>query len=196
MNARTFAAPTSASHPPPERRRFAGAIRAESIKLTSVRSIWVLMAINVIGGLVVSFAVGALMTDEVLTVSEVGFYWTVVTAVLAAIGGVLTITSDVQHGTLAPSLAARPARIDVAGAKAAVTAISGAGFGIVGLIAGFIGAFASGIGDGELSVIPVTSAWAVAYTALSALLGLGLGMIVKHGAGAISGRLVRNPWLR
>lgn len=190
MNAPALASQRSTPPLATERRRLGDAIRAEAIKLTSVRSTWVLLTINAVGGLVVSFAVGALVTDEVLTVSEVGFYWTVVTAVLAAICGVLTFTSDVQHGTLAPALAARPGRIDIAGAKVAVAAITGAGFGIVGLIAGFIGAFASGIGDGELAVVPVTSAWAVAYTALSALLGLGLGMIVEHGAGAISGLLV------
>lgn len=186
MNTTTIDAPTTAFH----RTTFSGALRAEAIKISSVRSTWLLLAINGFGGLVVSFAVGVLVTDEVLTMSEVGFYWTVVTSVVAAIFGVLMFTSDVQHGTLAPALAARPARTDVAVAKAGVATMMGADFGALGLVAGFTGATASGIPSGELSVVPATSAWAVMYTALSALLGLGLGMIVRHGAGAVSGLLV------
>lgn len=179
MNTTTLA-PSRVASP---RSNFEGAFRSEGIKVTSVRSTWLLLGLNVVGGLVVSFAVGALVTDEVLTVAEVGFYWTVVTAVLAAIGGVLMFTADVQHRTLAPALAARPTRIDIALAKAAVAAVMGAGFGVLGIVAGFLGASLSGIDAGELSAVPATSAWAVMYTTLSALLGLGLGMIVRHGAG-------------
>ncbi len=167
-----------------------GALRAEAIKVTSVRSTWLLLAINVVGGFIVSFAVGALVTDEVLTIAEVGFYWTVVAAVLAAIGGVLMFTADAQHGTLAPAIAARPTRTDIAFAKAAVATLLGAAFGAFGIVAGFCGASLSGIDAGELSAAPSTSAWAVMYTTLSAVLGLGLGMIVRHGAGAVSGLLV------
>lgn len=178
------------AHGATRRTSLLGAFRAEGIKVTSVRSTWLLLGINAVGGFIVSFAVGTLVTDEVLMIAEVGFYWTVVTAVLAAISGVLMFTSEVQHGTLAPALAARPTRIDIALAKAAVATLMGAAFGAFGIVAGFCGASLSGIDAGELSAVPSTSAWAVMYTTLSALLGLGLGMIVRHGAGAVSGLLV------
>jgi ABC-type transport system involved in multi-copper enzyme maturation permease subunit len=178
------------THVASRRSNLDGALRSEVIKLTSVRGTWLLLGINIVGGLIVSFAVGALVTDEILTVAEVGFYWTVIAAVLAAICAVLMFTADAQHGTLAPAIAARPARTAIAAAKAAVATFMGAAFGVLGIVAGFCGAALSGIDNGELSVVPTTSAWAVLYTALSALLGLGLGMIVRHGAGAISGLLV------
>lgn len=113
----TSIAPSSASRRrPPTRstrddiRTIPSLLRGELIKLTSVRSALTLVAITVLGGLLVSWAVAALVTDEVLYVAEVGFYWTVVTAVLASIGGVLLFTSEVQHGTLAGVVAAHPAR--------------------------------------------------------------------------------------
>lgn len=68
---------TSLSTAPPA--PFIGALRSEVIKTSSVRRTWILLAFNVVGGVGISFAVGTFVTDEVLVVAEVGFYWTVVT---------------------------------------------------------------------------------------------------------------------
>ena len=88
----------------------------------------------------------------------------------------LLLGIDVQHGTLATAIAARPTRTDIALANAAVATSLGVAFGVLGFAAGFCGAALSGIDASELSAVPATCAWAVMYTALSALLGLGLGL--------------------
>ena len=46
------------------------------------------------------------------------------------------------------------------------------------------------IGPGDTSAVAATSLWALLWTSLSAMLGLGIGMIVRHSSGAIAGLLV------
>lgn len=58
------------------------------------------------------------------------------------------------------------------------------------LTAVFAGAVAAGLEVGDASAMVATTGWALAFTVLAALLGLGVGMIVRHGAGALSGLLV------
>lgn len=193
----TSIAPSSASRRrPPTRstrddiRTIPSLLRGELIKLTSVRSALTLVAITVLGGLLVSWAVAAFVTDEVLYVAEVGFYWTVVTAVLASIGGVLLFTSEVQHGTLAGVVAAHPARWALSAAKTISAAAMGLVLGIAGLLVGFAGAAITDIDAGNTAAIPATCAWAVLFTVLSAVLGLGLGMIARHSATAVAALLV------
>ena len=99
-------------------------LKSDWIKLSSVRSNLAILAINVGAGFLVAWAVATLVTDEVLFVAEVGLYWSVVTAVLAAIAGILLFTSEAQHGTLGqpPAWAGRS---DHSSARPARTAIPG-----------------------------------------------------------------------
>jgi ABC-2 type transport system permease protein len=130
------------------------------------------------------------VTDEVLVVAQVGFYWTSVTSMLAAIGGVLLFGSEVQHGTLAGAVAARPARWIIALSKTLTAAALGLVVGAAGLAAGFGGAALAGLDMGDTSALPATIAWALLFTTRSAVLGLGIGMIVRHSTAAIGGLLV------
>jgi hypothetical protein len=93
------------------------------------------------------------VTDEVLVVSEVGFYWTSVTSMLAAIGGVLLFGSEVQHGTLAATVAARPARWIIALSKTLTAAALGLAVGAVGVAAGFGDAALAGLDMGETAAL-------------------------------------------
>ena len=195
-SADTSIEPATARRRPPTRstrddiRSIPTLLRSELIKLTSVRSTISLAAITVFGGFLVSWAVAAFVTDEVLYVAEVGFYWTVVAAVLASIGGVLLFSSEVQHGTLAAVLTAYPARWVVATAKTITAAAMGLVLGAAGLLAGFAGAAITDIDAGDTTTIPATSAWALLFTVLSAALGLGIGMIARHSAAAVGALLV------
>ena len=85
------------------------ALRSEWIKLASVRSNRVLLALTAVIGAIAAFATAKLVTDEVLTVAQVFVYPAVFTAVFAAVAGILLFTSEAQHGTLALTLAAQPA---------------------------------------------------------------------------------------
>jgi ABC-2 type transport system permease protein len=58
------------------------------------------------------------------------------------------------------------------------------------MVAGFAGSVLGGLDMGDTSTMAATTPWALLYTALAAVLGLGVGMVVRHSAGAISGLLV------
>ncbi len=166
------------------------ALRSEWIKASTVRANVAILLFALIGGLLVSWAVATFVTDEVLVVAQVGFYWTSVTSMLAAIGGVLLFGSEVQHGTLAAAVVARPARWIVAVAKTFTAAALGLLVGAVGLAAGLGGAVVAGLDAGDTSALGATVSWALLFTTLSAVLGLGIGMVVRNSTAAIGGVLV------
>jgi hypothetical protein len=166
------------------------ALKSDWIKASTVRANRALLALTVTGGLLVSWAVATLVTDQVLYVSEVGFYWTSVSSMLAAIGGVLLFGSEVQHGTLASAVAARPARWVIALSKTLTASAMGLLLGAAGLGVGFGGAALAGLGTGDTSSLAATIGWALLFTTISAVLGLGIGMILRHSTGAIGGLLV------
>ena len=166
------------------------AVRSEWIKASTVRANAAILLFALVGGLLVSWAVATFVTDEVLVVAQVGFYWTSVTSMLAAIGGVLLFGSEVQHGTLAAAVVARPARWIVAVAKTLTAAVLGLVVGAAGLVAGFGGAVIAGLDAGDTSALGATISWALLFTTLSAVLGLGIGMNVRNSTAAIGGVLV------
>ena len=180
---------TNSSHPRPTG-QLVEVLRSEWIKSTTVRTNKVLLAIAAVIGLLISWATAAFAPDEGLTATDVFVYPTLLTAVLAAIAGVLLFTSEVQHGTLAGSLAAHPSRWPIVAAKTVVAAGFGLLLGVIGMATGFVGALAGGIEVGDTSGVLTTVAWGLLYTVGSALLGLGVGMVVRHSAGAVSGLLV------
>ena len=176
--------------PTDDARAVVSALRSEWIKVATVRANLAILGLTVVGGLLVTWAVGALVTDQVQYVAQIGFFWTSATALLAAIGGVLIFGSEVQHGTLATALAARPARWVIALAKTLMAAALGFVIGAAGLAAGFGGAVIAGLGAGDTSSIAGTVGWALLFTTLSAVLGLGIAMVVRNSTAAIGGFLV------
>jgi ABC-2 type transport system permease protein len=170
--------------------RLAAALRSEWIKSTTVRTNHAILVGAFVFSSLLSWATAAFYTDEVLTVAEAFVFSTWLTAVLAVIAGVLSFTAEAQHGTLAAAVAAQPARWPIVAAKAVVAMGYGLLLGVTGLATGFVGALAGGIEIGDTSGIPAVVGWALLYTSGSAVLGLGVGMIVRHSAGAVSGVLV------
>lgn len=170
--------------------RLAAALRSEWIKSTTVRTNKAILVGAFVFSSLLSWATAAFYTDEVLTVAEAFVFSTWLTAVLAVIAGVLSFTAEAQHGTLAAAVAAQPARWPIVAAKAVVAMGHGLLLGVTGLATGFVGALAGGIEIGDTSGIPAVVGWALLYTSGSAVLGLGVGMIVRHSAGAVSGVLV------
>jgi hypothetical protein len=170
--------------------RVAAALRSEWIKSTTVRTNKAILVGAFVFSSLLSWATAAFYTDEVLTVANAFLFSTWLTAVLAVIAGVLSFSAEVQHGTLAAAVAAQPARWPIVAAKAVVAIGYGLLLGLTGLATGFVGALAGGIEIGDTSGIPAVVGWALLYTTGSALLGLGVGMIVRHSAAAVSGVLV------
>jgi ABC-2 type transport system permease protein len=166
------------------------ALRSDWIKASTVRANRAILLLAIAGGVLVSWAVSVLVTDQVQYVAEVGFFWTSVTSMLAAIGGVLLFGSEVQHGTLAGAVAARPARWVLALSKTLTAAVLGLVLGAVGLAAGFGGAVIGGLAAGDTSALVGAIGWALLFTTLSGVLGLGIAMVVRNSTAAIGGFLV------
>jgi hypothetical protein len=114
----------------------------------------------------------------------------VVVAIVVAVAGVLAFTSEVQHGTLAAALTAQPARWVLATAKVAIAIAFGVGMAVAGIAAGTAGSLLGGLEIGDTSTMVTSTLWAGLYTSLAAVLGVGLGMIVRQSAIAVSGLLV------
>jgi hypothetical protein len=169
---------------------FPAAVHSEYIKVTTLRSNTAIAVLTGLIGVFATWATAALVTDEVLVISDVFVYSTFLTAVLAAVTSILTVTSEVQHGTLTTALTAQPARWVLVAAKTVMAVRIGIVLGSIGMLTGAVGAALGGLNAGDTGSIPRTIAWALAFTTISSVLGLGVGLVVRHSAAAVSGLLV------
>jgi ABC-type transport system involved in multi-copper enzyme maturation permease subunit len=108
-----------------------------------------------------------------------------------AVLGVLVMTSEYSSGTIRATLAAIPRRPLVLAAKALVFGAVALAAGEVATFAGFLAGAAfvrNGVPHPALSQPTVLRAVAMsgAYLCLAGLIGLALGVIVRHGAVAIA----------
>jgi ABC-2 type transport system permease protein len=166
------------------------ALQSEWIKLTTLRANTVILALTAAIGALIAWVLASTATDPTLTASELFIYPLPLVAMLATVTGILMFTGEAQHGTLAVALTARPARWVIVAAKTTTATLVGLTLGATGMIAGFGGAALGGVELGSGSAVTSRALWALLYIALAALIGLGVGMIVRHSAGAISGLLM------
>jgi len=165
-------------------------LQSEYIKLTSLRSNTAIAVLTGLIGFFATWATAALVKDEVLVVSDVFVYSTFLTAVIAAITAILTVTSEIQYGTLASALTAQPARWVLVAAKTVMAVRIGLVLGVIGMVTGTAGAFLGGLDAGDTGSMVTTASWALTFTVLASVLGLGVGLVVRHSAAAISGLIV------
>ena len=168
------------------RASLAGSMQAEWIKLWSLRSTWLTLLGVFAIGVPVIWAVASFSGDEVTTVESSWFYWTAVSAVMAAVVGVLIFTADAHHGVVAVMLTSQPARFVIVVGKVVTVMAIGAVFGVVSASAGILGALLAGVPWGSASDVVTGVPWAIGYTMLTALLGLGVGLLVRSTAFAIA----------
>jgi len=166
-------------------------INSEWIKLRSLRSTPVFLALAVVVGVLLSWILATFVksdpdTHEVFTVAQTFIFSTWLTTVMTVIMGTLLFTSEVQHGTLATVVAAQPARWVTVVAKAAVASCFGLVMGAAGMVAGLGGAVLGGLETGDTSGVATTALWGLLLTTMAPLLGLGVGLIIRHSAAAIS----------
>ena len=171
------------------------AFRSEWIKLRSLRSTPGLLGAVMVIGVLLSWIIATFVKTDPdthlrFTIGQTFIFSSWLTTVLAVVMGTLLFTSEVQHGTLASAVTTQPARWVIVAAKAAVGSILGLAMGVLGMAAGFGGAVIGGLEAGDTSGSLATAGWGVLLTALAPILGLGIGMIIRHSAGAVTTVLV------
>jgi ABC-2 type transport system permease protein len=172
--------------------------RMEWRKLRTIRSTWYIVAIFASG--MIGLAMLVLSHENYPQLSAAGrasfdptgnsLLGLVLGQLLLGILGVLAITTEFSSGMIRATFAAAPRRPLVLAAKAAA-------LGAVALVAGEIFAFTAFFAGQAILKAPAPHAtlgqpgvlravlMAGAYPALIALMGLGIGAIIRHTAGAI-----------
>ncbi|GGF00356.1 ABC transporter permease subunit [Mycetocola zhadangensis] len=183
----------------PDGLTFVGVLRSEIIKLTSLRSTVGLLLSIIVFGLAVSVALGLTMEDAGLPdAPSAGFMLDNVTIgtvlfgqLIAGILGVLVISGEYASGTIQSTLIAAPSRLTVLAAKAVVlfvsaTAAAGVAlFGSWAITYRMFAAFGLEIG---LTAPGVTFALlgGSVYVGFSAVLGLGIGTMLRSVAASVA----------
>ncbi len=202
MTTLPITSPAAAQRAPasPSRRWRAGlpqTVRAESTKLVSLRSTRWTLVITSVGTFVVTFlaAHGALHhpkgwyqgfdpTNQSLAGLAIG-------SLALGVLGILAMSGEYGSGTIRSSLAAMPRRGVLLGAKVLVI---GLGTLVIGEVLSFISFFEGqavlrgGAPTASLGQPGVLRAVALSgfFLALFALLGLGIGTVIRHTAGAVA----------
>ncbi|HQZ35007.1 MAG TPA: ABC transporter permease [Ilumatobacteraceae bacterium] len=171
------------------------ALRSEWIKLRSLRSAPGILAGVVVIGVLLSWILATFVKTDPNThlpfeIGQTFVFSTWLTMILAIVMGTLSFTSEVQHGTLATAVTTQPARWVIVAAKAVVGSGLGFAMGILGMAAGFSGAVLGGLKAGDTSGSLATAGWGLLLTTLAPMLGLGIGMIIRHGAAATTTVLI------
>jgi len=179
-----------------------GALAYERVRLTSLRSTWVLSAASLVVAVLaaVAFTLGPSSGGGAL--GDQRAYAMVLTAgaqltpLLMGLLGAFAFGHEYRYGTIRPALTALPRRTPLALAKvltvalwsAAVAALTVALAALVALLLGG-GRFDPGV---SLSVAPVPrmALGVVLYVALSALIGLAFGWLFRNIPAAVSLLLV------
>ncbi|MFI8362205.1 ABC transporter permease [Streptomyces sp. NPDC085612] len=194
MTTRAVVPPTA--HVAAPTARFRDLIASEWIKMRSLRSIAWAIALTVL--FVIGSTAVATLTDEAARSGPADFlphvaypaagYWTLM--LVASSMGALTVVSEYSSGLIRTTTVAVPARGSVVLAKAAVTAVLWTAVGTVTSAGCFL--VSQTILDGHHAGVPITHPGvfrALAASALSApvcaLVGLGLGMLLRHAAGSM-----------
>ncbi|MEN9645497.1 MAG: hypothetical protein RL238_2166 [Actinomycetota bacterium] len=170
-------------------------VRAEWIKLRTVAMNWVLVFIAVLFPLAVTLLTSFFRGDEDMDARQLLEVLTgssFVPALLLAVIGAASITSEFGFGTIRVAFAATPRRIRVLVAKAMVLVVTAVWLQTVVVLMGALGGKA--LAESQGSVIDFAEVptglpallGTVALAGTMALIGLGLGMLVRSTPFAIA----------
>ena len=176
-------------------------LRSELLKLRTTRGSLTLLASMVV--LVVfivllhSFALSAATLRVAANQPKVFGWGTSIGALFAALLGALSVTAEIRSGTILPTALVTPNRSLLIAAKSAATALAGL---LVGLLAeGLVAATASAAFAARGIPVEITTggfaqmlAGGAVAASLWAVLGTGIGAIVRNQVGAVAGLCV---WL-
>jgi len=176
-------------------------LRSELFKQRTTRTAPILLASMVgVAILVVSlhvFTLSAADLRQAANQPKVLGWGTTIGALFAALAGAIGITSEFRNGTIRPTLLTNPDRVRVLAAKAAAAAVAGLLIGVVA--AGLVAAFGSaGLAARGITVTLDAGDFVQMIAggglgaALWAVLGTGLGAVLRSQIAAVAGLCV---WL-
>lgn len=166
-------------------------VSSELLKLRTTRTFLGLMAGSL--ALIVVISVPAAAAGKFQTSTDPGRSLLAVAGLaqlFALVIGVIGVTTEFRHGTITPSLLVEPVRTRFMAAKLSAQMIAGLALGIVcyGVCAAIVAVILSGRG---IPTAFTTSDWIEAVvggalgTMLYAVIGLGVGALIRNQAGAI-----------
>lgn len=177
-----------------------GVLRSEWIKLLSLRSVrWaagVAFSLNLAAAILYIVTIQALGGSPVATVDAADLFTvqsaaigSSMTVIAVALIGVFTVSSEYAQGAIRSSFAAVPNRALVLGAKSLVVGVTGF---VVGVCSAFGAALVSGLivgGDALASLahpnVVVSLLGVALYFMCAALLGLGIGVLLRSSAASV-----------
>jgi ABC-2 type transport system permease protein len=171
-------------------------LAAELFKIRTTRTFYGIVGVGLGLVLLIVLLVSSLIDphpgDDVMR-NLMGFSG--IASAMAAILGILAITTEFRHGTITPSLLVAPWRSRLLTAKLEASLLAGLMLGLLTglLIAGIVAGFASLRGfDDEAtgSLVLHMIVGVMVAGGLYATLGLGLGALVRNQVGAIIGLLL------
>lgn len=195
-------APTPAAADPRIHLSFARLVRSEWIKFTTVRSTWWSIALVLVLSVGLSLLMAASFASFALDNAAAGMpqgnaiavqvivFSTVLTQLLAVILGSITVTGEYSTGMIRSTLTAAPRRTGSVLAKALVVGVtmfitSILVFAITAIVTGpILTTNALDLSEADTSIMPLLGA--ALFLALMAMMGVGLGFVVRNGPGALA----------
>lgn len=178
---------------------FAGVLRSEFIKLTSLRSSIGLLLSILVFGLGVSVTLGLTMEGAGLPeapsagsmLDQVTVGTVLFGQLIAGVLGVLIISGEYASGTIQSTLIAAPSRVAVLGAKAVVIFTAATLSALVALFGSWAVTYPMFASFGlEIGLTAPGVAFALLggslYVGLSAVLGLGIGALLRSVAASVA----------
>lgn len=197
----TAASPRPAPRKVYARQSFGGIVRSERIKLSSLRSIRITLALTALSGLGMSALIALVWRDNMMNATAAsaadlqGYLLAAATfpapflALIFGVLGVFAISSEYTSGMILSTLAAVPRRTPVFVAKGLVLAAVSAITALV-LVVGGMGFAVAMAPDSaaQLASVPVISGLlgTVAYLVLIALFAFGVAGLLRSTAGGIA----------
>ncbi|MBF4567293.1 ABC transporter permease subunit [Plantibacter sp. VKM Ac-2880] len=185
--------------PDPQGVSFSGTLRSEFIKITSLRSTVALLLAIIVFGIGVSVALaftmeGAGIPDQAsapFMLDQVTLGTVLFGQLITAVLGVLIISGEYSSGTIQPTLIAVPTRLPVLGAKALVLFLLTTASGLIATFGSWAATYPLFAGldlAAGLTTPGVLMSFigASVYVGLSAILGLGVGALLRSVAASVA----------
>jgi ABC-type transport system involved in multi-copper enzyme maturation permease subunit len=174
-------------------------IRSEWIKLSTLRTTWILAALSIVTAIAITAVAVGTVQEEMSSLERLDLLLTpapLLVRLFILVLGILAFANEYRYGTIVPTLTAAPIRTELLGAKLIVLGGFGLVLGAVVTLASVVtGLTVLSIVGQPVSVfggeIPRAIAGTILFYGICALLGVGVGVLVRQPTIAI-GILI--PW--